>query len=108
MQATLSGLFTPQLNSFVHTAFAHSDEGAFFSKPVLVRQELVPGVPRFSLLGGVRRNIDDVESASKQLDLGLRLMIPVTTLPRPWIAWSRLLGRHDDAPPFSVFQSLVY
>src|SRR5438552_3455931 len=61
---------------------------------MLLREPVIPGVPLFA---GVWRDEGDVKTAPEQFDFGLWLVIPVTTLPRPWLAGSRLLRRHHDA-----------
>ena len=77
---------------------AHADEGRLLRQAMLLGQERIPRVPRFT---GVRRDEGDVKPAAKQLDLGLRLVVPVTALPRPGIPGSRHLRSHHDAPPLA-------
>ncbi len=66
----------------IFAAAAHADEGGFFGEAVFVGEIRKPGIPFFAgLERGVGRDVGDVESATEQLDFGLRLVIPVAALP---------------------------
>lgn len=66
---------------------------------VLLREEGVPGVP---LLARIAAGERDVEAALEQFDLGLGLVVPVTTPPRPRVAFRALFRNHHDAAPLSL------
>src|ERR1039458_2923643 len=74
---------------------------------MLLRQEVVPRVPRFALPAGVGCDKSDMEPAFEQLDFGLGLVVPIAALPRPRIAGSGFLGNDHDAPAFAVLQRTV-
>src|SRR6202167_1272288 len=69
---------------------------------MLLRQELVPRVPHFALRAGVGCNKRDMEPALEQLDFGLRLVVPVATLPGPRVAWRRGFRHDHDALPLPL------
>src|SRR5205814_559836 len=81
----------------IHPAFAHPDEGGLLRQPMLLRQEHVPRVPHFALRVGVGCGKRDVEPALEQLDLRLRLVVPVAALPGPGVARRRGFWNDDDA-----------
>ena len=87
----------------VFAAATHADECRLPGQPVFLGEIGVPGVPRLVWFQGrVGRDIGDVEAASEQLDLGLRLMVPVAAAPGPRVARGGLLGNDDDAAPLSL------
>jgi len=63
---------------------------------MLMSKELVLGIPLFAW--PERRaalDVGDMKPAPEKFDFGLRLVIPITALPRPWIP-SRRCPRHDN------------
>ena len=91
----------------IDTALAHPDEGRFLRQPMLLRQELVPAVPRLALPAAVGRDISDVETAIEQLDFGLGLVVPIAALPRPRVPRRRLFGDDYDTSTLAVLQGGV-
>src|SRR5438093_7765697 len=101
MQETLSGLAVAQVGVF--SAPAHADERRLSGQPMLLGEERVPGIPFLARpQGGVGGDVGDVKSAPEQFDLGLRLMIPITTPPGPRLAWRGLLRDDHDASPLAL------
>src|SRR5882672_1840649 len=71
------------------------------------REKFIPRIPllaRFQIL--VSRDISDVEPPPEQFNFGLRLMIPIATLPGPRIAIRRLLWHYQDAPALSFHRGI--
>src|SRR5262245_50626193 len=67
---------------------------------MLSSEERIPRVPLPARLQRrVRGDIRDVKTAAQQLHFGLGLMIPITTLPGPWVPRRGLLRRDDDTAP---------
>ena len=74
----------------VFATAAHPDKRRLLGQPVFLGQERVPGVPcLIRPQAGVGRDIRDVKPTLQQLDLGLRLVVPVTPSPRPRVAQRR-------------------
>src|SRR5208282_4111553 len=74
---------------------------------MLLRQEVVPRVPRFALPAGIGCDKRDMEPALEQLDFGLGLVVPIAAPPRPRIAGRGLLGNDHHAPAFAVLHRRV-
>ncbi len=86
----------------VFPAAAHADERGLFGQAVFVGEKLIPGVPLLAgLERGVGGDIGDVKTAPQQFDLGLRLMVPVATLPGPGVSGRGGFRDDDDAAPLA-------
>jgi hypothetical protein len=83
----------------VHTAPTHAHEGRLLREPMLFGKKVVPGIPRPVR---VRRDERNVKTSPEEFDLGLRLVIPVASLPGPWIAGCRHLRNDHDAPALAL------
>ena len=73
----------------------------FFDSPCFSVRKVVPGVPRLARVGPDEA---DVEAAPEQLDLGLRLVVPVVAPPGPGVAGGRLLRDDHDAATLALLR----
>src|SRR5713101_7052625 len=74
---------------------------------MLLRQEHVPRIPHFALRAGVGCGKRDMEPALEQLDLRLRLVVPVAAPPGPRVAWRRGFRNDHDALPLPLRAALA-
>ena len=110
MQATCCGLRRCPGEAEL-AAPAHADQGRPLRQPVLLRKKSVPGVPHpVGLQVGVGRDIGDMETPPEQFNFRLRLVVPVTSPPRPGIAGrQRFRSDHDAAPlPLYIVAATAY